>query len=210
MATIRWQGVEASPRARMRHETRSAGTGPSSKEAGAREPAPRRAARSEPLLRLDHAASRLSLASGLHPDAAARCRTMRSPESHNHSSGAASPSSPTQVETTAVSRGDWIRTSDLPAPSRMRYQAAPRPEGTSVGERRKQERATRIELVLRAWKALVQPLHHARRWGQSRGEPALERTKGPANRALRLACSRGTDWGKPVRSLGTRPRRPHT
>jgi hypothetical protein len=28
---------------------------------------------------------------------------------------------------TVVSRGDWIRTSDLPAPSRMRYQTAPRP-----------------------------------------------------------------------------------
>jgi uncharacterized cupin superfamily protein len=26
------------------------------------------------------------------------------------------------------SRGDWIRTSDRPAPSRVRYQAAPRPE----------------------------------------------------------------------------------
>src|SRR3954452_3880786 len=29
---------------------------------------------------------------------------------------------------------------------------------------RDRERATRIELVLRAWKALVQPIHHARAW----------------------------------------------
>ena len=29
-----------------------------------------------------------------------------------------------------------------------------------------------------------------------------EKTKDPANRALRLACSRGTDWGKPVLILG--------
>ena len=29
-----------------------------------------------------------------------------------------------------------------------------------------------------------------------------EQTKDPANRALRLACSRGTDWGKPVLIVG--------
>ena len=31
-----------------------------------------------------------------------------------------------------LSRGDWIRTSGLPAPNRMRYQAAPRPVTCSV------------------------------------------------------------------------------
>src|SRR3954447_8122050 len=34
---------------------------------------------------------------------------------------------------TVVNRGDWIRTSDLPAPSRMRYQTAPRPVTRSLG-----------------------------------------------------------------------------
>ena len=102
--------------------------------------------------RLDRQASCVSFASGLHPDAAARCTAMRSPESLNHTSGAASPSRSTQVDGSATSRGDWIRTSDLPAPSRMRYQTAPRPV----------ERVTRIELVPRAWKAHVQPLHHTR------------------------------------------------
>src|SRR4051812_14779373 len=39
-------------------------------------------------------------ASGLHPDAAPKCSTMRSPESLNHSSGAASSSTTLQVDTT--------------------------------------------------------------------------------------------------------------
>src|SRR5437588_2039006 len=46
-------------------------------------------------------------------------------------------------------RGDWIRTSDRPAPSRVRYQTAPLPVV---------KRATGLEPVLRAWKAPVQPL----------------------------------------------------
>ena len=52
-------------------------------------------------------------------------------------------------------RGDWIRTSDRPAPSRVRYQTAPLP----VAE----ERATGIEPALEAWKASVQPQHFARK-----------------------------------------------
>jgi hypothetical protein len=36
----------------------------------------------------------------------------------------------------------------------------------------------------------------------SPGWSLTEQTKDPANRALRLACSRGTDWGKPVLILG--------
>jgi hypothetical protein len=46
----------------------------------------------------------------------------------------------------------------------MRYQAAPRPGyvDDSFSDCRHPERATGIEPALRAWKALVQPLHHAR------------------------------------------------
>jgi hypothetical protein len=48
----------------------------------------------------------------------------------------------------------------------------------------------------------VRPLHHARGASLSLEKPCSEQTKDPANRALRLACSRGTDWGKPVLILG--------
>jgi hypothetical protein len=45
----------------------------------------------------------------------------------------------------------------------MRYQTAPRPEvGRDCTPGAFSKRATGIEPVLRAWKALVQPLHHAR------------------------------------------------
>src|SRR3954453_8054258 len=44
-----------------------------------------------------------------------------------------------------INRGDWIRTSDLPAPSRMRYQTAPRPERT---------RQSRRHSVRSSWKIL--------------------------------------------------------
>src|SRR3954452_14422685 len=83
---------------------------------------------------------------------------------------------------------------------RSRRERAPRRE--SAGRAQWEERATRIELVLRAWKALVQPLHHARDARPSLEMTTLEQTKDPANRALRLACSRGTDWGKPALILG--------
>jgi hypothetical protein len=56
---------------------------------------------------------------------------MPSPESVQETHRPAS----AQVGTTAISRGDWIRTSDLPAPSRMRYQTAPRPgAGASLSQ----------------------------------------------------------------------------
>src|SRR3954468_21643292 len=93
-------------------------------------------------------------------------------------------------------------------PVRSRRERAPR--RARAGRAQWKERATRIELVLRAWKALVQPLHHARDARPSLEITTLEQTKDPANRALRLACSRGTDWGKPVRSWGTRALAVHT
>src|SRR4051794_23056671 len=78
---------------------------------------------------------------------------MRSPESPNHSSGAASPRRASHVETPAPSGGDWIRTSDLPAPSRMRSQTAPRPE----------ERVAGIEPGLfQLGRLTCKPLHHTR------------------------------------------------
>jgi hypothetical protein len=62
------------------------------------------------------------------------------------------------------SRGDWIRTSDRPAPSRVRYQTAPLPVASDPSlARDDSKRATGIEPALEAWKASVQPQHFARR-----------------------------------------------
>ena len=61
-------------------------------------------------------------------------------------------------------RGDWIRTSDRPAPSRVRYQTAPLPVASDPSlARDDSKRATGIEPALEAWKASVQPQHFARR-----------------------------------------------
>src|SRR3954465_14252300 len=84
------------------------------------------------LLRLDRRAFCVWLASGLRPCATARCTAMRSPESHNHSSGAASPSTATQAGTTETSRGGRIRTGDLGLPKAARYQASLRPVGSQI------------------------------------------------------------------------------
>jgi hypothetical protein len=120
---------------------------------------------------------------------------MRSPESHNHASGAASRSRPTQVDTTAVSRGDWIRTSDLPAPSRMRYQTAPRPES---GWRESNP-------SLRAWKALVQATTpHPRRDESSRGSIRTYVRISLQGRAVRR-CGR-CGWEKPLSEFAWRRR----
>ena len=64
----------------------------------------------------------------------------------------------------SCSRGDWIRTSDRPAPSRVRYQTAPLPVASDPSLARDgSKRATGIEPALEAWKASVQPQHFARK-----------------------------------------------
>ena len=60
---------------------------------------------------------------------------MRFESTQNPNAHAASGRIAPHAAETVVSRGDWIRTSDLPAPSRMRYQTAPRPgAGASLGQ----------------------------------------------------------------------------
>src|SRR3954454_1412214 len=98
---------------------------------------------------------------------------MRFESTQNPNADAASGRIAPRAAETVVSRGDWIRTSDLPAPSRMRYQTAPRPV----------ERVRGLEPPLSAWKADVQPLHH------TLAQPSVERraarsirTYGPTSR----------------------------
>src|SRR4051794_34068018 len=86
---------------------------------------------------------------------------MRFESTPNPNAHAASGRIAPHAAETMVSRGDWIRTSDLPAPSRMRYQAAPRPES----------RWRELNPSPSAWKADVQATTPHRRRGECIGGP---------------------------------------
>src|SRR5436190_9814454 len=61
-------------------------------------------------------------------------------------------------------RGDWIRTSDRSAPSRVRYQTAPRPVSAILARcgLLQSKRRTGVEPASSAWKAEALPLSYRR------------------------------------------------
>jgi hypothetical protein len=112
----------------------------------------------------------------------------------------------------SCSRGDWIRTSDRPAPSRVRYQTAPLPVASDPSlARDDSKRATGIEPALEAWKASVQPQHFARKLprmipaGIVSSEPP---TASAASRSTRRLAAARTPL--PRRGALLQPRAPST